>query len=113
MSVRRTRQTLAAFLLVLAGALLLFEFRNWRDAKTEPAASVVPAQHCFVAQATRALARGSILHRDDIVLREVTQAPSSGILTNVADAMERVATRNIQTSEPISETNTTVSSKGL
>ena len=67
----------------------------------------------FVVNATKSIARGSIIRRDDVEVQESAIAPSRGALTNIAEAADRVAVRNIGKSEVLSDANTAADIKGV
>ena len=114
MSVRRIHQTLIGLLLLAGSVFVLSDIfgGSGKSAVTTNDAPT-PAAKYFVVQATRPVARGSVIHKDDVALRAIGEAPPRGAVTNVEDAVDRVAVRTIATSDVLSDANSTASAKGV
>ncbi len=109
MSARLIRQALMAMLFVAAGALFLTNFLDNRSGRSEVdvAPPPPPPPKFSVIQAMKPLVQGSIIHRDDVEVVSTSILPGRGTITSVADAVNRIASRNIARSEPLSDGNTT------
>src|SRR6185503_13959879 len=114
MSVRWVRQALTALLVLAAGALLFADIFSGRaqQAAAPVAATPVAPKH-FTVQALKPIARGSVIGRGEIELKQAPNAPAPGTYTSIAEAADRMATRNIAKSEALSDANTSVAVKGV
>jgi Flp pilus assembly protein CpaB len=113
MSVRRIQQTLIGILLLAGSVFLLSDiFGGHADTARQPVVQQ-PAPKYAVVQATRPLARGSVIRKEDVALRSTGEAPPRGALINLDDALERVALRSIATSDVVSDANSAAAAKGV
>jgi len=113
MSVGRIQQTLIGLLLLAGSVFLLSDILG--SGKSSSQGSIPPpsAPKYSVVQATRPVTRGSVIRKDDIALRPTAEAPPRGAVVNIDDAIDRVAARNIATSEVLSDANSAASAKGV
>lgn len=113
MSVIQIRQLLVVSLLLAAGALILLSVLD-NNTEQKPAAALPQLSPKFqIVNAIKPIARGSMIHADDIALEETLVPPNPGTVTNVTDAVERAVVRNIAPGDSISDANTAALSKGV
>jgi len=102
-------------ILLLAGSIFLLSdlFGGSPSTATRPAVAEKPEPKYAVVQATRPLASGSVVRRTDVALRPTEVAPPRGAITNVDDAVDRVAVKSIATSDVLSDANSAAAEKGV